>query len=122
MFNQDITIVNKLSTNGSYKATPIKGFYSSDEGIKINNTSLVKSDGAIARNLFSEEGYIAPKLFNDSSNGWTLRKDDYIVKGIVNQVTNIASLKENNECMKITKVSIKDYGSIDMQHFEISGE
>lgn len=121
MFNQDITIVNKLNTNASYKATPIKGFYSSDEGIKINNTSLVKSDSVIARILLSEEGYVTPKQFN-GSNGWTLRKDDYIVKGIVNQVTNIAELKDNNECMKITKVSVKDYGSIDMQHFEISGE
>ena len=63
-----------------------------------------------------------PKEFQKSGSGWTLQNDDYLVKGIVDNVSTIAKLKEDYECMKITNVAIKDYGSLDMQHYEISGE
>ena len=71
----------------------------------------------------SEKGYVKPNEFQESDvSKWTLKNDDYLVKGTVDTVSTIAKLKEDYECMKITNVSVKDYGSIDMQHFEISGE
>lgn len=126
MFNQDLTIVNKwfnkITKKNEYKVNPVKGFYSSNDGISINGTDLVKSDGFVARILTSEKNYQTPKDFQSNPTGWTLQNDDYIIKGIVNEVNSISGLKGNYECMKITKTAIKDYGSLDMQHFEISGD
>lgn len=126
MFNQDLTIVNKWynknTKKNEYKVHSVKGFYSSNDGISINGTDLVKSDGFISRILMSEENYQGPKDFQNNPTGWTLQKGDYIIKGIVSSVNSIAGLKDNYECMQITNVSIKDYGSLDMQHFEISGD
>lgn len=125
MFDKDLTIVNKLfnkvTKQNEYKISHIHGFWSSNNGISISNTELVKNDGFKALILISEEGYISPKEFQKSGTGWTLQNDDYIVKGIVDKMSTIAELKDNYECMKITNVAVKDYGSLDMQHFEVSG-
>lgn len=126
MFNKDITIINKWFNNDTktneYKVNHVKGFWSSNEGISISNTEIVKSDGLVARILFSEKGYVNPKEFQLNGIGWTLQNDDYLVKGIVDNVETISNIKENYECMKIKNIAIKDYGSNDMQHFAISGE
>jgi len=126
MFDKDITIVNKWfnieTKQNEYKISHVKGFWSSNKGISISDTQLIKNDGLIVRILMSEEGYLSPKEFQSKNIGWTLQNDDYLVKGIVDSVTTIADLKDNYECMKITNIAIKDYGSVDMQHYEISGE
>lgn len=126
MFNQDITVVNKFfdkqTKKNTYRVNFVKGFWSSNEGISISNVELIKNDGLKAIILMSEQGYVNPNDFQNSISGWTLQNDDYLVKGIVSSVTTIADLKEKYECMKITNVSVKDYGSPDMRHFEISGK
>lgn len=126
MFDKDITIINKwfnkVTKINEYKINHVHGFWSSSDGIAISNTSLVKDDGLKVLILLSEKGYQTNKEFQTNPIGWTLKNDDYLVKGFVDRVTTIADLKDNYECMKITSFSIKDYGSLDMQHFEISGE
>ena len=126
MFDKDITIVNKWFNKetkiNEYKISHLKGFWSSNKGVTISNTQLVKSDGLIVRILMSEKGYVNPKEFQKSGIGWTLQNDDYLIKGIVDEITTISSLKSNYECMKITNIAVKDYGSISIQHYEISGE
>ena len=48
----------------------------------------------------------------EKQEGWTLKEDDYLVKGIVNDFTTITKLVENyRDTMKITKVSTNDFGS-----------
>lgn len=125
MFDKDLTIINKWfnkkTKENEYKISHIHGFFSSNEGISISNTQLIKSEGFKAIVLMSEAGYKKPKEFQESGNGWTLQNDDYIAKGIIEDVSTLAKLKEDYECMKITNVAIKDYGSLDMQHFEVSG-
>jgi len=130
MFDQDITVINKIydkqTHSNSYRCTSIKGFWSSNTGISISNIDLVKNDGYKCYILKSVEGYVEPKVFKEettediSYEGWTLRNDDFIVKGIVESITKIADL-DAYEHMQITNVSEKDYGSIQMQHFEVSG-
>ena len=123
MFNKDITIVNKVfdkvSKSNQYKCTSIKGFWSANDGISINDVDLVKSDGYKCFILFSERGYVSPSKF--TGNGWTLQTDDYIVKGKVSSITKIADLN-SYEYMRIKNIAIKDYGSSSMQHFEVSGD
>ena len=126
MFDKDITIVNKWfnkqTKKNEYKIAHVKGFWNSNEGISISDTNLIKSDGFKALILMSEKGYVTPRFFKENGLGWTLKNDDYLIKGIVEEVTTISNLKDNYECMKITNVSVKDYGSLDMQHFKITGE
>lgn len=122
IFNQDITIVNKVfdktSKTNSYKCTNIKGFWSSNIGVNVSNVDLVKSDGYKCYILSSVEGYVNPNSFDGT--GWTLKNDDYIVKGIVPSISKIAELN-SYEYMKINNISVKDYGSSTMQHYEVSG-
>ena len=127
MFDEDDnTVINKYidkeTKKANYKVSYIKGFWSSNDGISINGTQLTKADGLIARILMSEEGYQKPEDFIKSQTGWTLQNDDYLVKGIIENITTLTDLKSNYECMKIMNVANKDYGSLDMQHFEIDGE
>ena len=126
MFDKDITIVNKFynkeTKQNEYKLHTLRGFWSSNEGIKISNTNLIKNDGLKAIILFSESGYLSPIDYLGEEGTWTLKNDDYLVKGILEKVTSLADLKRDYECMKITNVSKKDYGSFEMQHFEIIGE
>lgn len=124
MFNQDLTIVNKWynkdTKKNEYKVHPVKGFFSSYNGISISGTDLIKQDGFVAYILMSEEGYQTPKEFQLNPTGWTLQNDDYIVKGIIGDISSVSEIEL--EKMKITNVAIKDYGSSDMQHYAIKGE
>lgn len=123
MFDKDITVVNRYidaNRNTQYKATCVKGFWSSNNGIAINGTDLVKADGLISRILMNQEGYQSPKEFEQNQTGWTLKKDDYLVKGQV-EFTNINDMLDNYETMKITNIATKDYGSEDMWHWAITG-
>ncbi len=124
---KDISVVNEILIDNmleGYKVTHVKGFWSSSEGISIQDTNIVKNDGLKVIIFTSEEGYISPKEFqeNHENNKWTLKNDDYLVKGKINSINSITELKDKYEYMKITNVSLKDYGSLDMQHFEITGE
>lgn len=126
MFDKDITIINKYYDKTTkelkHKVSCTKGFWSSNEGISINGNQIVKADGYVALILKSEIGYQKPKEFEENPIGWTLKPDDYLVKGIVDSFTTTTDLQNNyKEVMKITSVSDKDYGSLDMQHFDIEG-
>lgn len=122
---KDITIVNKWynknTKQNEYKINHIRGFWSSNVGISVSNTSLVKSDG-VKVFIFDYTNYLEPKKFQEKGTGWTLQNDDYVIKGIIEKINSISEIKEKYECMKITNVANKDYGSLDMQHFEVSGE
>lgn len=126
MFDKDITVINKYfdkeTKSNKYKVNYIKGFWSSDDGISINGTQIRKNDGYYAMILMSEDKYQEPKAFECKQEGWTLKNEDYLVKGIVDNFTTIANLLDNyQEVMKITKISTADYGSEDMKHWEITG-
>ena len=128
MFDKDITIINKYIDNEhkpKYKVSFVKGFWSSSDGISINGTQLTKNDGVAVKILINDsrnERYQEPKEFLKEQKTWTLKNDDYLVKGIVKDFITPTELKENyQEVMKITNIAIKDYGTKDMQHFTITG-
>lgn len=126
VFDKDITVINKYFNKSTklneYKVHHVKGFWSSNSGISISDTQLVKADGLTVRILMSEKGYVNPKSFAGEEGTWTLQNDDYLVKGIVDNVDTITTILDNYECLKITNIAIKDYGSDDMQHFAVTGE
>lgn len=116
MFNQPITIVNKYYNNGvlNYKCTQLKGFFYSTKSVNTNGYDITPIQNYVCRILMSEKGYVEPSKFN--GNGWTLQTDDYIVKGSISQWNSSLT----NNYFKITNVAVKDYGSKDMQHYEIN--
>ena len=155
MFDKDITILNrcfnKRTKRSEYKVSYVKGFWSSSNGISINDTHLIKEDSLSARILMNEKGYQLPEDFNNEINkltveelnsasvgeinslpvlllttknvGWTLQKGDYLVKGKIEDFTSISELLERHrEVMKITNIATKDYCSEDMWHWAITGE
>ena len=65
--------------------------------------------------------YKDPKQYK--GEGWTLQNGDFIVKGIVDieSVDGIKDLKDY-EAFEITLIDKKDFGSYNMQHFEIRGQ
>ena len=126
MFDKDITVINKYFDKAErankYKASYVKGFWSSNDGISINGTQLTKADGMIARILMSEANYQSPEDFKKNQTGWTLQNDDYLVKGKVENFTTITDVLDNyQEVMKITNIATKDYGSKEMWHWAITG-
>ncbi len=125
MFDKDITVINKYideTRKPQYKVSYIKGFWSSNDGISINGTQLTKADGLSARILMSEKDYQKPEEFERNQIGWTLKSDDYLVKGIVNNFTTTTKLLESyQEVIKITNIATKDYGSEDKWHWVIIG-
>lgn len=128
MFNKDITVINQYIDNDhkkAYKISYVTGFWSSNDGISINGTQLTKNDGLSARILMNDnrnEEYQKPEDFGKEPKTWTLQNDDYLIKGKVENFTTITKLlKDYQEVIKITNVSIKDYGSKDMWHFAVTG-
>lgn len=127
MFDKDITVINKYvdkeTRTPKYKVSHIHGFWSSNEGISISGTQIRKADGMIARILMNELNYQKPEDFKVNQTGWTLQKDDYLVKGKIEKFITIPKLLEDyQEVIKIMKIGTKDYGSKDMWHWAITGE
>lgn len=128
LFDKDITIINKYidkEHKTQYKVSYVKGFWISNDGISINGTQITKADGLSARILIYDsrnEEYQKPKDFEKKQKTWTLKPDDYLVKGIVENFTTITKLLDDyQEVIKITNIATRDYGSEDMQHFVITG-
>lgn len=119
MFNQPITIINRLhnpTTHAvTYKTSHVSGFFSSGKAISLSGVDLVANKTLTCRILMSEPGYVRPEEYN--GEGWTLKTDDYIVKGHINEFDP----RTPGESLKIRSVYIKDYGSPQMQHFEVNG-
>ena len=70
-------------------------------------------------------GYVEPKKYKGLGNNWTLENGDFIVKGNTEEssVTSIKELlKKYDNVFTISLVDDKDFGSANMQHFEIRGK
>lgn len=131
MFDKDITVINryidKEIRTPKYKISHIKGFWSSNNGILIDGVLLQSNDNLTAVILMDElnqekQSYQEPIEFEKNQDGWTLKEEDYLVKGMVDDFTTITKLcEEYQDVIKITKVSTNDFGSEDMRNFEVTG-
>ena len=125
LFDKDITVVNKYldskTRTKKYGIYHLKGFWNSRQTIKLSNLELLNSNSYSALILMTESGYVKPKEYKGDSETWTLKPDDYLIKGKIESFNSLNEL-ENYEYMKITDASIKDYCSDDMKHYMVSGE
>ena len=102
-------------------------FWDDSKGINRN----LGYENADAVNVFIPKsqndmsGYVEPKKYKGLSYTWTLENGDFIVKGNAeeNEVFSIKELvKKYDNIFTISLVDDKDFGSKDMQHFEIRGK
>lgn len=121
MTNTNMSVYNKY--NGTFKKHLIDNVFWDDSlGINLNtgydNADKVNIYIPFNKNDLTE--YIEAKQYNGT--GWTLQNGDYIVKGNVNidEINGIKDLKDY-EVFEITVIDKKDFGSYNMQHFEIRG-
>lgn len=121
--------------------TVIRGvFLEAAKAANVNKSGLV---GADAVNLYIpflskavdgttrvEKRYVPPLEFwrsEDKNRLWTLSTDGnggttFFVKGEIVEPDKTEQLIEGlYETYKVTKVDVKDFGSPDMQHFEVGG-
>lgn len=102
-------------------------FWDDSKGININ-TGYEKADDVnvfIPKNQNNMSGYVEPKKYKGLNGTWTLENGDFIVKGNVgeNEVLSLKDLaKKYDNVFTISLVDDKDFGSINMQHFEIRGK
>lgn len=79
----------------------------------------------IPKNQNDMSGYVKPKKYKGLNNTWTLENGDFIVKGNVEE-SSVMSIKEllkkYDNVFTISLVDDKDFGSANMQHFEIRGK
>ena len=69
--------------------------------------------------------YADPKQYalSDFHTHWTLSTTDcFFVKGIVTEIADFQTInKKYDDVYKVTKVDKKDFGTPDMQHWEVGG-
>lgn len=70
------------------------------------------------KNDFSD--YVIPKRYNGSN--WTINVGDFLIKGEVEE-TEVTGIKELSQydVFEVMDWSNKDYGSLNMWHFEVMG-
>lgn len=125
--NAKMTIYNKYTNSNtkevSYKRHLFENVFWDDSlGVNLNHGY----DNADKVNVF------IPKDMNDMSQyvnhkkyigvGWTLQNGDIMIKGNC-PVTNVNTLSDLSEydVFKMTVIDDKDFGSDNMQHFELRG-
>ena len=129
MTNTSMTVFNKytepFTKDVSYKKHLIKQVFWDDSlGINLNtgyeNADKVNVYIPFDKNEDDLKEYIAPKHYNGI--GWTLQNGDFIIKGDVD-IQEVSGIKDlsSYEVLEITVIDKKDFGSYNMQHFEIRG-
>jgi hypothetical protein len=130
MTNTKMSVFNRykepFTNNVSYKKHVVEHVFWDDSlGINLNtgyeNADKVNIYIPFDKNKSDLENYKEPKQYN--GNGWTLQNGDFIIKGEVaeSEVDGIKDLKAY-EVFEITVIDKKDFGSYNMQHFEIRGQ
>ena len=96
------------------KAVSLERGYQNDDNV---NLFIPKSQNDMS-------GYVKPKQYNGLKDTWTLKNGDYVVKGEVaeNEVLGIKDFSKYDDIFVINLVDDKDFGSKNMQHFEVRGK
>ena len=130
--NGDCTVFNRIydpiTRLDTWMATHLYGiFWENTKGANVIKSGMKDADGVRVFIPFAvgcDKAYCSPLAFkeNPTTNVFTLRPEDKLVYGIVDHVGSIAGLADVFDCVAtITAVDTMNYGSADMQHWEVSG-
>ena len=131
MTNTSMSVFNKYTDenkNVFFKKHLIDNvFWDDSKGVNLN-TGYEKADDVnifISKDKNDMRDYVTPKQYKGLQGTWTLNNGDFIVKGDVveTQVLTIKELSSKyDNVFTISLVDDKDFGSPNMQHFEIRGK
>ena len=140
-----ITLVNATENASGvmeYNVTYLdKVFLDVSKRSNVNKSGLSDADTATLFIPFStvgkdaqgnEKTYVSPKAYDqltDKSQNWTLKDggnssggECFFIKGQAATVTSLAQAKETYDYVyAVTTVDIRDFGTEDMQHFQVGG-
>lgn len=123
----DVTVFNKYYDSAAheekYKCTVIDALaWQETKAANIVKSGMQDADSTMIFIPMGQEGYIKPLQW-DHVNGWTLQSGDVIVKGAIDHTGTIEDIFTTyDDAITITSVDTYDYGSPDMQHWEVSGK
>lgn len=131
--NADCTIFNKvydpIKRLDSLVATKVKGVFWEDcKAASMVKLGLEEANAATIYIPFSADffgkQYVKPKAFKkDAQGNFTLESGDIVVKGLIDFAGSAAQLeKEYDDVILITSIDTMDYGSLEMQHWEVGGK
>lgn len=140
-----ITLVNATENSSGvmeYNITILdKVFLDVSKRSNVNKSGLSDADVATLFIPFSTVGksvsgtakqYIAPKAYDalaDKSGYWTLKDggkasagECFFIKGQITNVTSLAQCKADYDYVySVTTVDLRDFGTQDMQHYQVGG-
>lgn len=130
MFNGCCTVFNrvydKTSRLDKWVGTQINDVFWGDcKAANIIKAGLENADSAMIYIPFDcQKQYKKAKAFEESPEGYfTLRPGDLIVKGLVDFEGTDTQIKAKfDDVVTITSVDTMDYGSPDMQHWEVGAK
>lgn len=141
-----ITLVNATENSSGvmeYNVTILdKVFLDISKRSNVNKSGLSDADVATLFIPFSTvgkdasgnaKGYLSPKGYDalaDKSGYWTLKDggkasagECFFIKGQITAVTSLAQCKNDYDYVySVTSVDIRDFGTSDMQHFQVGGK
>lgn len=127
MTNTKMTVYNKyiepFTHKKVYKKYVIENVFWDDARGINRNTGYENADKVNIYIPFDKNDLTDYKEAKDFNGiGWTLQNGDFILKGDcpIEVIESIKDLK-TYEVFEITLVDVKDFGSSNMQHFEIRG-
>lgn len=129
--NADITIYNKYLDKATrldkYKRTIILNvFWDERKAYNRLQSGIQDADSVLVLIPFKSLAtgrFLPPNEFKGADDTFTLRVGDKVVRGAVDYETTTGSdLDKNYEAFTVTSVDKKDFGSYNMQHFEVGGK
>lgn len=124
MFNHDITIYNAYLDPATkmdvFKRTVVKGHWESEHGVSVSGVVLRDDNSVTVVIPLNTPDYVSPMGYNGT--GWTLKKGDFMIKGVGQEITSFEDLKQT-EKMVIDHIETVDYAFNDMlNNFTVKGK
>lgn len=135
---------NVDTLKNEYNITVLKGvFLDISKGANVMKSGLENADSATLFIPFDvlamngktgrQQTYLEPKQYEnlgDKSAHWTIRtggttsgKDCFFVKGEVVEDADFQEINQNfDNVFRVNAVDVRDFGSADMRHWEVSGK
>lgn len=134
--NADMTLYNQIPgpDGPTWQRTQIKGvFWEDGKKVNVGETGLVSADLTVVFIPFSNTaGYLKPVEFRrakDRTEHFTLDNGDIVVRGLTDfeltseKGANEKALRQQyDDVMTIVSVEKNDFGSPEMQHWEVTAK
>lgn len=124
MYPHTITIINLINVKGQLQAhykTLHEVLYQDKQAVKSGSESQYTDNNGYVQIPHKIEGYLTPEQYKsqvDKTNYWTLQENDYIVKGVVDEVP-MNELNDIEGLRTILSIENIDYSIVLDKHYGV---